>query len=336
MVDLSIIIPVYNTEQDVLNRCLESISKMNKNIYYEVIVINDGSNSILENKYKENCIKYRNTVFITKENSGVSATRNLGIKEAKGKYITFVDSDDIIYPQSIKSEYFSSEADIIVFDKVIINKKNKFKSIEFDNNAESYIDKNIVIKNFIKDNKFHNPFAKFIKKEFLNRNRIFFDTNFIEGEDALFNLEMLLCDPNIYYANRVLYGYYYDYNTYNTRWTKYPEKVYANFIELYNKKVEVLEKFYIGNKEDIVSGLNRNYLNATYSYSLALSKKKSNEYEYILNEMSQFSKKLTQISPNFLMKVKKYLLENRRWKIMYGISNLREFYLKHIKTNYKF
>lgn len=91
---ISIIVPIYNSEK-FLSRCIESIiNQTYRNI--ELILINDGSRDKsldICNKYK----KYDNRIIvIDKENEGVSATRNLGIKTAKGDYIGFVDSDDYI------------------------------------------------------------------------------------------------------------------------------------------------------------------------------------------------------------------------------------------------
>lgn len=88
---LSIIIPVYNAEKTI-SKTLDSILVQNtKNI--EILIINDGStdNSL------EIIKKYGNKIkIINQENQGVSKARNNGIKNANGKYITFIDSDDII------------------------------------------------------------------------------------------------------------------------------------------------------------------------------------------------------------------------------------------------
>ena len=91
---LSIIIPVYNVEK-YIEKCLKSIFK-DLPIKTEVIIINDGSpdNSediILRFKEKYNCIKY-----IKKENGGLSSVKNVGLSEAKGRYIIYLDSDDYV------------------------------------------------------------------------------------------------------------------------------------------------------------------------------------------------------------------------------------------------
>ncbi len=90
---LSIIIPVYNVEL-YLDECLKSIfEQMNDDV--EVILINDGStdksNEIIEKYSNEYQFKYINQV-----NQGISATRNVGLKESSSTYVTFLDSDDIL------------------------------------------------------------------------------------------------------------------------------------------------------------------------------------------------------------------------------------------------
>ena len=93
---VSIIVPVYNA-QSHLSRCLESICGQEyKNL--ELIVINDGS----KDKSLPVCEEFRKKdsriLLVDKANSGVSDTRNLGLKLASGKYVQFVDSDDYIAP----------------------------------------------------------------------------------------------------------------------------------------------------------------------------------------------------------------------------------------------
>ena len=91
---LSVIIPVYNVEQ-YLPKCLASVVQQTlKDI--EIICVNDGSTDnclkILEEfKSKDNRIK-----IINKENAGLGNARNTGLEEAKGEYISFIDSDDYI------------------------------------------------------------------------------------------------------------------------------------------------------------------------------------------------------------------------------------------------
>lgn len=91
MIDLSIIIPVYNAGM-LIERCLDSIFGQQTKYAYEVLLIDDGStdNSIeLIRKRRE-----QNITYLRQENSGPAKARNKGINLAKGKYIAFLDADD--------------------------------------------------------------------------------------------------------------------------------------------------------------------------------------------------------------------------------------------------
>ena len=93
---VSIILPVYNAQNHIA-RCLESICAQSwQNI--EVIVLNDGSKDQSLPVCEAFRAKDERIVLVDKANSGVSDTRNLGLKLASGKYVQFVDSDDYIDP----------------------------------------------------------------------------------------------------------------------------------------------------------------------------------------------------------------------------------------------
>ena len=102
---ISIIVPVYNSEK-YLERCLSSIIKQT---YYnlEIIIIDDGSSDeslAIAKKHSHTDSRIR---VISKDNEGVSKTRNRGLEESNGKYICFVDSDDYISPSHIDDLYTS-------------------------------------------------------------------------------------------------------------------------------------------------------------------------------------------------------------------------------------
>lgn len=107
MVEVSIIIPVYNREK-LLSRAIRSC--LNQDIErekIEIIVINDGSTDNSENEIK----KFFNEIIYVehKKNLGLPNARNTGIKEAKGRYIFNVDSDDFIHPKTISTLLIAAE-----------------------------------------------------------------------------------------------------------------------------------------------------------------------------------------------------------------------------------
>lgn len=93
---ISVIIPCYNAA-DTIVRTLESVEEQTFKDY-EVVLIDDGSldntKNIVTNYIKEK----DNYVFLKQENKGVSTARNYGLNNAKGKYIAFLDADDVYHP----------------------------------------------------------------------------------------------------------------------------------------------------------------------------------------------------------------------------------------------
>lgn len=94
---ISIIVPIYNTEK-YLDRCLNSIIKQDY-LNLEAILVNDGSTDNSESIVKNYMERYDHIRYIKQENKGIGAARNAGVQIAKGNFISFVDSDDVIMPQ---------------------------------------------------------------------------------------------------------------------------------------------------------------------------------------------------------------------------------------------
>lgn len=111
--DVSIIIPVYNSEK-YLKECLDSIFYNETSYTYEVIVVNDGSTDssarILESYNRKELI------ILTQENKGLAAARNHALDVAQGEYVAFIDSDDYVssnYIQRLMDEARYKNCDIV-------------------------------------------------------------------------------------------------------------------------------------------------------------------------------------------------------------------------------
>lgn len=95
---VSVIIPVHNGDK-YIRKCIESIEAASERIggdATEILVINDGSTDDTEKICRELTSQFPNVRFVNTEDSGVSASRNLGIEETNGEYISFVDADDVV------------------------------------------------------------------------------------------------------------------------------------------------------------------------------------------------------------------------------------------------
>lgn len=113
--DLSLIVPVYNSES-FLPKCLESLCGQKTNCHYEIICINDGSSDGSLRVLEQFAKQYKNLKVYTQENRGISAARNKGIELSTGKYIGFIDNDDTVsfnYVQTLLDLARKTNADII-------------------------------------------------------------------------------------------------------------------------------------------------------------------------------------------------------------------------------
>ena len=116
----TVIVPVYNVER-FLRGCLKSLTEQTigfENI--EVVLVNDGSTDNSEAVCREFADKYDNVFLYSKENEGLSKTRNYGLARSHGKYIFFLDSDDKLRADTVKSvtDFFDTvydEVDLVTY-----------------------------------------------------------------------------------------------------------------------------------------------------------------------------------------------------------------------------
>lgn len=244
---ISIIIPVYNAEQYIA-QCLESIiSQTYKEI--EILCINDGSsdNSIkILNEYKN---KDSRIVVLDKENEGVSKTRNIGLKKAKGEYLMFVDADDWIDCDTCENAELAmqkNDCDVVLWSYISESQSRQSKKMLFPNDitfekkeVREKIHRRLI---GICDEELTHPeladslctvWGKLYKKEIILENNISFVDLAQIGtyEDGIFNLEVF------YYVNRAIYlnktFYHYRRENENSITSKYREKLFSQWQNLF-------------------------------------------------------------------------------------------------------
>lgn len=197
---LSIIIPVYNAEQ-FLQKCLESVFNQNLSPQdYEILCINDGSTDaslhILNRFQKENF----NLKVISTENKGPAHARNRGLEIAKGKYITFLDSDDQIYPNTLAEILAKLEEENIDILYPIIHFYD-----EKDNLLEkSKIEKDSKITTGLLQERRTLP-ATFYKRQIVGDIR--FPEEVLVGEDTVFNALVQSKAKHVSFAEIPYYKY---------------------------------------------------------------------------------------------------------------------------------
>lgn len=206
---VSIIVPCYNAEK-FINSCLDSVLKQDF-MDWECLLINDGSTdntlSLLQN-YEEKDSRFR--VF-SKENQGLSATRNMGLSQAKGDYVYFLDSDDYIAENTLSTLLQNEDKyDIVTGITVTVNgdgkkisqlQHPKEKNSTFENHKKQEILLYTIEKGLA-------PVAqnRLYKKNFLEKNNLFFK-NGILHEDELWFFETMYLAKNVKFIDAKTYFY---------------------------------------------------------------------------------------------------------------------------------
>ncbi|MGU8248258.1 glycosyltransferase family 2 protein [Clostridium perfringens] len=205
---LSIIIPVYNCEK-YIKKCLDSIINQNFNDY-EIIVIDDGSMDRSLDILTEYSKKYNFINVISWENKGQGAVRNFGVRIAKGKYITFIDSDDYLSGiDSLNSLYNQMEdknLDLLIYNYRFVNNNILISSNLNFNDKRIYTCEEI-IKKFLCTNEVEGfSCNKIFKKDILLNNNIKFLEN-RKFEDIPMVVNYILCCNRIMFNNDIIYNY---------------------------------------------------------------------------------------------------------------------------------
>lgn len=197
MPKVSVVIPVYNVETYVKESVQSILKQSFKDI--EIIIINDGSTD-LSLTIIEELAKYDNRIqIISTLNNGLSVARNLGMYCAKGEYVYFFDSDDLLEENMLELCYqkcISNNLDFIFFDAKVFGDKN-FSISKFNyTRTNQYKDKIYsgldILKEQLENEGYRSQVClNFIKKKYLLENNIFFYPKIIH-EDELFTFILYL------------------------------------------------------------------------------------------------------------------------------------------------
>ena len=187
---ISIIVPVYNAEK-YISKCIESLISQTYT-KLEIILINDGSTDLSGNVCDEYSKKDSRIKVIHIENSGVSKARNVGINNANGDWIVFVDADDWLEANFCEKLYDATmsnkEVDIVCsgYKRIYSDKEEIIncgrQKIIYD--ASQYLLKLLNVQNG-----YGFCHMKLIRKKSINEVR--FNENIKVGEDALFNIQLI-------------------------------------------------------------------------------------------------------------------------------------------------
>ena len=205
MEKVSIIVPVYNVEKYV-EECINSILCQTYN-NIELILIDDGSKDLSFEKCK-NYQNLKNVFLYHIENSGASKARNFGIEKASGKYLMFVDSDDVIEKEMVQNlvECIESKNVDMVVCSYLYQYKDRVENVFFSKDGYlSQIDAKIEM--FKTDSIQGFSVNKIYKRNIIIENKIEFDEKIKICEDMLFVFNYINYIKDAYIINKPYYHY---------------------------------------------------------------------------------------------------------------------------------
>lgn len=324
MKDISFIIPVYNTPIDKLKKCIESILGLQKKFDIEIVVVDDGSKEFVKTFFQEEFVD--DVRYIYKKNGGVSSARNVGISVAEGKYISFVDADDLILEDAFDGIDISNEYQFIIFDIDVVEncKKSTWKVV---NCNPGMIEKKDVIKELVISNRMNSPCSKLFLNSCVNQNNIRFDENIVTGEDMNFVIDYTQCATNIYYTGKSAYCYQREETSRIKRIKEFPD-VYLSNLSFLRNKLEKMIKIY-NLDSTYIDMLNIDHVEGIYNYvsdlmilNLCTCKVRKN----ILDEIQSLNIECSNASRK--KRIKYELLSHEKWVLIYMIARLRKIYLQ--------
>ena len=312
---ITIIVPIYNA-QKYIRKCIDSILKQTyKN--FQLILINDGSTDESLKICKEFTNLDNRIKLIDKTNGGVSTARNVGIKEAEGDYIFFIDADDYIEKNYLEKFMLYKQYDFVMCgyyeclnEKVVKGVRHKEK--EFYNNQE--------VKNMISNRDLINyisvPWMKMFKKDIIYKNNILFRENINYGEDTIFVLEYLAKCRNAKIISEQLYNY-------NITAGSLSRKYIENITEKLNCIVEILKENNYA-KKTININIFRNIRTTIFNERLI-------EYRYFYITCLE----CVQVIDNYKLKMNEVVLD-KNGLIIYILLKLQLYFLLYLIIRKKY
>ncbi len=241
MPKLSIVVPVYNVEE-YLKRCVLSI--LNQTFSdWEMILVDDGSKDDSSAICDDYAQKEKRIRVIHKENGGLSSARNAGLKEAKGEYVGFVDSDDTINKEMYAKMIDIAEktdADFVMSDymRIPANGSPYLKTLDIRGGlyTKEDIQKDIYPSLIMGSNIDYGPLLSvwhcLYRMEFLKSNDLGFDDDIYWSEDNIFSAKAGYCAKSFYYLKgEGLYNYHQNQGTITTSYKRGAWQVYSKMNE---------------------------------------------------------------------------------------------------------
>jgi len=214
-VDVSVIVPVYKTEK-YLKDCVESILSQNYTDY-EIILVDDGSLDEAPSICDEYCRNYQNIKVVHKKNGGLSSARNIGIENAVGKYLIFVDSDDTVEPDLLESVVPVAEragSDVVIFgiNTIVSDSEGKIRRWQRSFKNQQVNGKENVKSRFLfleNNDMWNQVYDKLYRSSIIKESCVRFNSYYDKVcEDSVFLLDLFPYISSVSITCGVYYNYY--------------------------------------------------------------------------------------------------------------------------------
>ena len=246
---ISIIVPIYNVDK-FLSKCIESILSQSYH-EFELLLINDGSIDKSAHICDEYSLKDKRIKVIHQSNKGVTAARKIGWQKSQGKWIVFVDADDIAHfncldillTQAVNNccDIVNASFQSIPSGRIWIHKKLGLLS------REEYLE------SFLNNQTYGVVYASIYKKSIFQDSTFAFDSSLKIGEDVLTNIELALRANKILNLSEIIYDYRENLESVMNQKVLHPsylERYYNTTAEIFRRINNVDESYFVKlNKE---------------------------------------------------------------------------------------
>ncbi len=261
---ISIIVPIYNTPKDYIQKCISSLLKQTYSSY-EILLVDDGSNEDVADYCDELSHKDLRIRVYHQKNRGVSSARNLGLEVAEGEYIAFVDADDWVEPDYIEKLLSAIEmnAEMAICNICYDYGEDSNSDLTGSNLKKVEYNKSEVYKELLYSKEIGGFLCnKLFKKKFITKR---LDESLHYSEDYVFVAEYCRQITKAIYLDSKLYHYRQDGNSatkelsYNSRIYTLMES-YKNIERIYLEELPTEEVFVQKNTLKIALNLRARYL----------------------------------------------------------------------------
>ncbi|MGL5568826.1 MAG: glycosyltransferase family 2 protein [Cetobacterium sp.] len=339
MLKITVIIPVYNKVK-YISRCLKSVLNQSYS-NFEIIIVNDGSNDGSKELCEKFALEDSRISLINTKNKGVSSARNIALKIATGDYIQFIDSDDYISEKMFEELVEKVEKEKVEIIISGITKVDEVGNILSEKNPKKtgIRNKYIFFKNFCEEQYSSGLYGaisnKFIKREIIVENNLFFNEEIKLAEDLDFYLNLYEYIDKFCIINKSYY--FYIQNTQNSSTSlDFKNDYYIQILILLKMRSLLLKKesLNLENNQIINQKINSFivcYINDNFTFKYLLFKRKMN----LITQNKDIEKSLVEFDKNFQNYFKLKQIKRKRILCLY-INLSIEFLIKKLYRRIKY